>query len=161
LAATAGSHGPNVLTPQRSALPDPWFILKFLTFSNVHKAGAFLLQRNRVLLVRSRGAKWGFPKGFILPGETALSCATRKVKDQTSLDVDIAETDRLAWSPGQTVIYFKEIKETTRASINTKVINCKDCTGICWVRLSCLKKEVLANNNLFASPLRSVITYYL
>lgn len=135
-------------------------LFKFLTFSNIYKAGAILLCKNKVLLVQSRGNKWGFPKGTIMPGETVLGCAKREVKEETSLDVDLTENDRLSRSFGHTVLYFKEIKNPS-VNMNNIIKHGEDCSGIGWIRVYCLKKEVLSNNTSFTASLKSIVNYYL
>jgi len=132
---------------------------KFLKFLDIYKAGALLLCKNKILIVQSRGKKWGFPKGNILPGETLLMCAKREVKEETSMDVDLTENDRLSHFTNHTILYFKEI-ETTAININDIIKHGKDCSGIGWIRVSCLKKEVLLNKKSFTASIRSIINYY-
>lgn len=40
-----------------------------------------------LLILHKEGSHWGFPKGKINPGETALEAATRELKEETGLSV--------------------------------------------------------------------------
>lgn len=133
-----------------------------IKFSTCTKAGAVLLFNNRVLIVQSRGQKWSFPKGGIEIGESLLDCAKREVKEETSLDVELTESDRLMQKYNSTVLYFKELKFEPKIVINEIIKYDKDCSGIGWIRLSCLKKAVTKKrfSHQFNSSLKKFVKHY-
>ena len=48
------------------------------------------LGQYRVLLIlHSKGSHWGFPKGKANPRETPLESATRELKEETGLDIEV------------------------------------------------------------------------
>ena len=50
--------------------------------------GIIQSSNNRFLLVKGRhSGKWSFPKGHIEPGETALECVCREVREETGFQI--------------------------------------------------------------------------
>ncbi len=50
--------------------------------------GILQSSNNRFLLVKGRhSGKWSFPKGHIEPGETALECVCREIREETGLHI--------------------------------------------------------------------------
>jgi 8-oxo-dGTP pyrophosphatase MutT (NUDIX family) len=50
--------------------------------------GILQSSNNRFLLVKGRhSGKWSFPKGHIEPGETALECVCREIREETGLSI--------------------------------------------------------------------------
>lgn len=106
------------------------------------KAGGILLYNGQVLIVQSRGNKWGFPKGGFEPGENATQCAQREVQEETSLDVRFNEEDPQVRYK-KTIFYVKYLHDKPSDISLVKIRTPgNDCTGIGWIRLSCLKKIV-------------------
>ena len=125
------------------------------------KAGVILIYKNKVLIVQSKGNKWGFPKGGLKPGENFIQGAKREIKEETSLDIDLTETDRLLRSFNDTIMYYKKLPQKPQIRISYIVENGEDCTGIGWVRLSCLKKQVVEKGPaMFNSSLRKFVKHY-
>lgn len=56
--------------------------------------GCIILNEDKVLLVKHNIGHWGFPKGHMEKNETELQTATREVKEETNVDVQIQEEKR-------------------------------------------------------------------
>jgi len=106
------------------------------------KAGGILIYKGRVLLVQSRGNKWGFPKGGFEGREDARKCAIREVLEETSFNISISKED-MKVKYNDTSFFIKHLTtqppEVDEAFLKTPG---NDCTGIGWVRLTCLRKMV-------------------
>lgn len=50
--------------------------------------GVVFDERGRVLLLRTRGGAWLFPKGHIEPGESALEAAIREVQEESGVQAN-------------------------------------------------------------------------
>jgi 8-oxo-dGTP pyrophosphatase MutT (NUDIX family) len=109
---------------------------------DTRKAGGILIYKGRVLIVQSRGIKWGFPKGGFEKGENAFQCAEREVREETSFNVTFNDDD-LKVNYKNTTFYVKHL-HIEPSEIDTSYLKTpgNDCTGICWIRLTCLKRLV-------------------
>jgi ADP-ribose pyrophosphatase YjhB (NUDIX family) len=106
------------------------------------KAGGILIYNGRVLIVQSRADKWGFPKGGFEKGENALQCAEREVYEETSFNVRFSDDDpKIEYK--DTTFYVKHLQNEP-PEIDTTYLKTpgNDCTGIGWIRLTCLKRHV-------------------
>lgn len=58
--------------------------------------GCIIIKDNKVLLIQSTKSTffWGFPKGHVEGNETELETATREVKEEVGLDVEINKNKR-------------------------------------------------------------------
>lgn len=92
--------------------------------------------------MQSRGNKWGFPKGGFELGETAVKCAEREVHEETSFNVRFIDDD-LKVKYKDTTFFVKHLqnKPPSFDELYLKTPG-NDCTGIGWVRLTCLRKLV-------------------
>jgi len=106
------------------------------------KAGGILIFNGRVLIVQSRGNKWGFPKGGFEKGENAVQCAKREVYEETSFNIAFTDNDMKFKCKHTT--FFVIYLQNKPPNINKTHMNTpgNDCTGIGWVRLTCLEKLV-------------------
>jgi ADP-ribose pyrophosphatase YjhB (NUDIX family) len=106
------------------------------------KAGGVLIYNGRVLIVQSRGNKWGFPKGGFERGENALRCAEREVREETSFNVKFNEDD-LKVKYKDTTFYVKHLRNEPPEIVTSHLMTPgNDCTGIGWIRLTCLKRLI-------------------
>ena len=109
---------------------------------DARKAGGILIHSGRVLIMQSRGNKWGFPKGGFERGENALQCAEREVHEETSFNIRFSDDD-LKVKYKDTTFYVKHLQnEPPEIDITYLKTPGNDCTGIGWVRLTCLKRLV-------------------
>jgi ADP-ribose pyrophosphatase YjhB (NUDIX family) len=126
------------------------------------KAGAILIYNGRVLIVQSRGKKWGFPKGSFERGECATQCATREVLEETSFNIRFKEDDSNV-KYNRTTFYIKHL-ERKPPSINHGFLKKpgNDCTGIGWIRLTCLNKQSKLNGSIkFNIGVRKFVSQYI
>ena len=107
------------------------------------KGGGFLYDKatNKLLLVQSRGQLWGMPKGSFEPNETSLECATREVKEETGIDININRNTRCFCVSNCSYYYYVEMGETV---VKVQDVEDNDANGIGWFNIDCLKN--LCNN---------------
>lgn len=104
------------------------------------KAGGVLIYNGRVLIIQSRSNKWGFPKGGFERGETAVQCAEREVHEETSFNVRFSDDD-LKVKYKDITFYVKHLQnKPPEIDIQYLKTPGNDCTGIGWIRLTCLKR---------------------
>lgn len=128
---------------------------------SIVKAGGMIIYKNKILIVQSNSNKWGFPKGTRNRGESVLECAIREIKEETSVVVTLTENDRLLYSFNNTVIYYKKLNCKPEINISHIIREQKDCTGIAWIRLSCLKKQSNRKDSiLFTFLLQKFVAHY-
>ena len=109
------------------------------------KAGGILIYNGRVLIIQSRANKWGFPKGGFEQGETAVQCAKREVYEETSFDIKFSDDDpKVKYK--DTTFYVKFVKLNSEIDIQYLKTPGNDCTGIGWIKLTCLKRLVEKEN---------------
>lgn len=125
------------------------------------KAGGILIYNGRVLIVQSRGNKWGFPKGGFEQGECALQCAAREVLEETSFNIRFSQDD-LKIQYRDTTFYVKYLQNRPP---NIDHVYLKkpgnDCTGIGWIRLTCLNKQVREKVLKFNMGVRNFVHEYI
>ncbi len=106
---------------------------------NEHKAGIIMMTPDdRMLIVRSRGNRWGFPKGGCRKDESALEGATREFKEETGLQVFKTGSPKKISSR---ITYFMA-RATEPYAVNINKIRSlpyNDSSGIGWIKLECLK----------------------
>lgn len=56
--------------------------------------GCIVIKENNVLLIKQNEGHWGFPKGHVEENETEIETATREVKEETNLDVEVDSNKR-------------------------------------------------------------------
>jgi 8-oxo-dGTP pyrophosphatase MutT (NUDIX family) len=102
------------------------------------KAGMFIYDPNKgkVLIVQSRGQKWGPPKGGMESCDLGdlKQCAIREVHEETGI---LVPKDKLGKSMkiNQCTYYIVPFDER---ECNTLPMNDNDATGIGWIHPNCL-----------------------
>jgi 8-oxo-dGTP pyrophosphatase MutT (NUDIX family) len=116
------------------------------------------LGAQKVLVIQSRGDRWGFPKGSMedcdVGGSPTLdpeslasikSCALREVLEETGIRVDPKHlvskfvTDRTTYfliDINKHPEYLTVIRDTRKSDD----VHNNDATGISWIKVSCLRK---------------------
>jgi 8-oxo-dGTP pyrophosphatase MutT (NUDIX family) len=113
------------------------------------KAGAFFYDPNerRVLLVQSRGMKWGPPKGTMEHTDKSIEdCAIREVQEETG--ILLQHEDMLGHSTKinqATYFYIRISDERVHQAVNREFTEDDDATGITWIRVECLQELLNAN----------------
>lgn len=107
-------------------------------FSNEEKAGAIIMSsKKEILIVKSRGSKWGFPKGGRESNETIIECAEREVKEETGFSISLKNCVQKKY--GTIILFIKRIKMQKQPDIEN-ITN--DCCGIGWVNKDCLAELI-------------------
>ena len=121
---------------------------KKITYKKNTKKGGIVLhntETNEILLVCSRGLKWGPPKGGMETSDTTIfDCALRELYEETGIDLSLYnyEIERRV-RMGRATYFYIPIVRNPSISIKT----CTDASGIGWVRLGCLKNIDLDLNS--------------
>jgi 8-oxo-dGTP pyrophosphatase MutT (NUDIX family) len=121
------------LIKYRSYKPPPG--RKYAT--NRKKAGVLMTtNKNKILIVQSRGRLWGVPKGGVEEGETDQECAFRELGEETGVHLDATSTPityEIRMNNGR---YF-----CVDASQEHPVLldDIHDSTGVGWISIECLK----------------------
>jgi 8-oxo-dGTP pyrophosphatase MutT (NUDIX family) len=105
------------------------------------KCGAIVTNMDdQLLVVCTRGDKWGLPKGGRRAGETRHECAEREVYEETSVRVAIDRAQRGRHIYSNFVVYV--IARVADARIDVDVIRAQrhnDSTGVGWIYPECLR----------------------
>lgn len=92
-------------------------------------------EKDTILLVQSRGYKWGFAKGHVEEGETARETAIRELLEETGIHAthfdDYINVFNLA------IYYIHELENTPSV---VSIGDDDEITGTMWIKLSCLEK---------------------
>jgi len=120
--------------------------------NKIKKSGCFIHSpdKDKVLLVQSRGQMWGCPKGSVKENEETIDCAIREVKEETGIDLKRSD---LLYSIilDEKVEYFPlEMKECMVDIQLNDDSDANDANGIGWFNVECLDdlvKDGLININ--------------
>jgi 8-oxo-dGTP pyrophosphatase MutT (NUDIX family) len=114
---------------------------------NSYKSGVFIYdsEKDKILLVQSRGNFWGNPKGSLKYGEDIIKGAIREVKEETNLDIKMYDFNRKIILKNQATYFYSEISECP-VSIRDDIYN-NDVNGITWIKTDCLF-ECVKNGNI-------------
>lgn len=107
-----------------------------------NKAGIFFYDPilNKVLLVQSRGEKWGPPKGTMEDNESVEQCAIREVKEETGIDIGLMEIQHaMKFKIDRATYYYleKDSSQFENVSSLTNILD-NDASGISWINTDCL-----------------------
>ena len=113
---------------------------------NYRKAGVFIYdpQKDRVLLVQSRGHLWGPPKGTLNIGEQERHCAVREVKEETGLDISSDDFTKAVKIRNRAIYYYLEM-DTCDIEVQEGMED-NDANGITWIKMDCLENAINDGN---------------
>lgn len=112
------------------------------------KAGAFIVDEKKrlVLMVQSRGYKWGPPKGGLNVDESNIDGAIREIMEETGLlfSAEFLETCDVYKVKNHAVFYYINFNKIPVEVQNTTfnvdgVENINDASGIGWFGVDCLR----------------------
>ena len=114
------------------------------------KAGIFIHdpKLKKILLVQSRGKRWGCPKGSVDDEETDKECAIRETWEETGIKIDINNLSDTSYTIYSRSTYF--YKEMDECDIKIPSITGNDVNGFTWIKLDCLMSMV-ENNYIWIS----------
>ena len=101
---------------------------------NKPKAGVFIHDdcQKRILLVQSRGQKWGPPKGTMETSDSSLEdCAIRELFEETGIGLDKSCFTR-------TIQINRASYFDVSASVTPVLVRDRDITGYTWMHLDCV-----------------------
>ena len=120
----------------------------YKTKQSKKKAGIFFYdpKQNKVLLVQSRGFKWGSPKGSMEDEDhnDVVTCALREVKEETGIDVQKSDINmNVRYIIDRTTYFYIECNEMP--IFIQEGIDFNDANGITWIKVECLVAMVKAD----------------
>jgi 8-oxo-dGTP diphosphatase len=122
-------------------------------YTNVHehitrdlkrrKAGVLIKNKDgKILIIQSRGNRWGPPKGTAYSNEDNVECAIRELHEETGVELsrlDLIGCQMVQISHISYYIYYGDV-DTDLTHIKSMLNN--DCSGIGWVYPDCLMEMV-------------------
>ena len=100
-------------------------------------------EKDRVLLVQSKGYKWGFAKGHVEEGEKVRETAIRELLEETGIRA--TQFNNYINVFNLAIYYIHELENTLPPS--SMILSddpAHEITGMMWIKLSCL--EILIKN---------------
>ena len=133
----------TIIIEPYTAVKDPFEKIR----QRKYKAGAFIYdsEKNKVLLIQSRGHLWGPPKGTIQNKESSRDCAIREVKEETGLNIIIDDFSKAVKIQNRAIYYYIDMKECD-VKVQTHIEG-NDANGICWIKPECLE-QCIQNGNI-------------
>lgn len=125
------------------------------------KAGVFIfdIDKNKILLVQSRGNLWGIPKGTFEKDEDNLTCAVREVKEETGIDVNKTELQNPLLIRNSATYYYIN-KRVCDVNLQKNIVN-NDANGIGWINICCLKEMITEGHMKLNHHCRVCIKHFL
>lgn len=108
------------------------------------KAGVIVSKDDHILIIKSRGLLWGFPKGTANQKETTMNCAKRELQEETGMRLNPKIKPKFVFKSHDTIYYG--VTSKARIDFNdVKSIKDNDSTGIGWININCLKQMIKDN----------------
>lgn len=115
-------------------------------FSSKIKAGVILNNtNNKLLIIQSRNFKWGFPKGGIEKDESIVKCASRELREETTISIPISTLELKPYIKlkGITLYIVKNYIPPKIKISEIQSLPNNDVSGIGWVSPECFKNTNL------------------
>lgn len=127
---------------------------------NRFKAGVFIYDpdRDKVLLVQSRGNLWGPPKGTVNYQEPSIQCAKREVMEETGINISKCIFTKAVMIRNNAIYYYLELSE--RDMFIQEHIEGNDANGICWIKPDCLNDCIKEGNMSITQHCRIVFAKF-
>jgi ADP-ribose pyrophosphatase YjhB (NUDIX family) len=140
------------------------YIIKNNFFKSKHsnrKAGVFIYDPNKdkILIVQSKGNLWGLPKGSVKYQETERLCAIREVKEETGLDI-LENHFSKAMIIRNRAMYFYIEKDECNVEVQQHIED-NDANGIGWVSISCLDDLIIDGHITLTQHCRIVFRKFM
>lgn len=108
------------------------------------RAGVILSCGGEVLVVRSGGDNWGFPKGAIENGEEDEVSASRELFEEAGVYVspEFIKDNGIRWKVPRGVFFILKMKSKPTSDIKKiKTTANNDSSGVGWVNVRCMLKN--------------------
>lgn len=126
------------------------------------KAGVFFYdsKAKKVLLVQSRGEKWGPPKGTMENiDKTIEDCAVREVEEETGLQISVDTLSTCSkYCIDRATYFYLETDSAQCESVYIPGGHGNDATGIMWISVQCLRETPRLDLNSHCKKLLSKYT---
>ena len=123
-----------------------------------YKAGVVLHNTitDKVLLIQSRGFKWGFPKGSQECYDNGVvDCAIREMEEETGIRLDTLQVlSKKVIKINKAWYFYVPIKEHLEYTLHHRT----EITGIGWVHISCLRTCIETNSLNVNSACRKILS---
>jgi 8-oxo-dGTP pyrophosphatase MutT (NUDIX family) len=129
--------------------------------NSFRKAGVFIYDpnKNKVLLVQSKGNLWGIPKGSLKYEETERICAVREVKEETGLTIYEDNFSKAMVIRNRAVYYYME-KDECLVKVQNHIPN-NDANAIGWIRIECLEEFIIDGHITLTQHCRLVFKRFM
>ena len=125
------------------------------------KAGVFIYDPNKdkILIVQSKGNLWGLPKGSVQFQETERLCAVREVHEETGLKILEKNFSKAMIIRNRAIYYYLE-KDECKVEVQRHIID-NDANGIGWISISCLDDLIIDGHITLTQHCRIVFRKFM
>lgn len=105
------------------------------------RAGVIIICEDDILVVRSWGGNWGFPKGSIEAGEKEEFSASRELEEETGIFIseEFIKKESVKWVVPQGVFFVLKVQSKPAYDIEKiKDVKNNDSSGVGWVNIRCM-----------------------
>lgn len=126
--------------------------------ARVEKCGVLVTNdAGRLLVVYTRGQKWGLPKGGRLVGESRKECAERELYEETGVRLTIDDAARWKRIYANFIVFAARVDgddvERFDIGVVRRLLN-NDSNGVGWISPHCLRRTNVPTSTHVARALR-------